>query len=178
MAFSWLMSRTGYAGMYFALTGEANINIRAPGFLMPATVAHEHAHQLGIFAEEEANFAGILACVTSGNIVFEYAGYFKGLMYLLDALFEADSAAWVEIRASLSDEVLWDWQHNYDYWQSQRRVETGVVFLDTVLTAVTMTVSDAVDTIYDGFLRAQNQELGIRSYGACVDLLVEYFISG
>jgi len=62
MLFSWLMSRTGYTGMYFAFTGEANINVKPPGFSMPATVSHEHAHQLGVFAEDEANFVGILAC--------------------------------------------------------------------------------------------------------------------
>ena len=177
MIFSWLMSRTGYTGIYFALTGEANINTLAPGFLMPATVAHEHAHHLGVFAEDEANFVGILACIKSGNTIFEYAGYLKGLMYLLSAVFEADYMAWLEISASLSDQVLRDWQDNSDYWQSQRVVETGVEFLDGFLTAVTVTVSDAVDTIYDGFLKSQNQELGIRSYGACVDLLVEYFVT-
>ena len=144
---------------------------------MPATVAHEHAHQLGVFAEDEANFVGIVACITSGNVVFEYAGYLSGLIYLMRALASVDFEAWLEIGDSLSEEVLIDWQDNSDFWQSQRTVNTGIGFLDNVLTTVTVTVSDAVDTIYDGFLRSQNQELGIRSYGACVDMLVEYFAS-
>jgi len=175
MMFSWLMSRTGYSGMYFALTGEANINTWPPGTLMPATVAHEHAHQLGVFAEDEANFVGILACVTSGNTVFEYAGYLSGLIYLANALVSEDEQAWQEIRDGLSEEVSRDWRENQEFWQAQRRVETGVGFLDRFLTSVTVTVSDAVDAVYDEFLKSQSQELGIKSYGACVDLLVEYF---
>jgi hypothetical protein len=175
MMFSWLMSRTGYSGMYFALTGEANINTNPPGVLMPATVAHEHAHQLGVFAEDEANFVGIMASITSGNIVFEYAGYLSGLMYLSRALSTEDPDAWREVMDSLVDEVNRDWNENFEFWQSQRRVETGVGFLDNILTTVTVTVSDAVDVVYDEFLRSQSQELGIKSYGACVDLLVEYF---
>jgi len=175
MLYSWLMSRTGYSGMYFALTGEANINTMPPGALMPATVAHEHAHQLGVFAEDEANFVGIAACVSSGNVVFEYAGYLSGLIYLLGALSSEDLVAWYDICDTLSDEVLFDWNENSGFWQSQRTVNTGIAFIDSVLTTVTVTVSDAVDSIYDGYLKSQNQQLGIKSYGACVDLLVEYF---
>jgi len=177
MLFSWLMSRTGYSGMYFALTGEANINTNIPGPFLPVVVAHEHAHQLGIFAEDEANFIGITACIASGKNVFAYSGYLQGLMYLLPALRSADPEAWSEICADLAPEVVMDWQDNYDFWESQKKVETGIGFLDNILTAITVGVSDAVDVVYDGYLKAQKQVLGIRSYGACVDLLVEYFSS-
>jgi len=175
MMYSWLMSRTGYTGMYFALTGEANINTNPPGAFMPATVAHEHAHQQGVFAEDEASFVGIMACITSENPVFEYAGYLHGLTYLMNALSSENLAAWFEIWDSLSEEVLRDRQENSDFWRAQREVRIGVEFIDNVLTNVVVTVSDAVDTVYDEFLKSQAQELGIRSYGACVDLLVEYF---
>ena len=175
MLYSFIMSRTGYSGIYFALTGEANINTQNPGNSMPVVVAHEHAHQLGIFAEDEANFVGILACVTSGDATFEYSGYFSGLMYLLSALWKDNPDAYWEIVNGLSDEVGRDWQENSAFWQSQRRVETGIDFLDRILTTVTVSVSDAVDVVYDGYLKSNDQELGIKSYGACVDLLVEYF---
>ena len=175
MLFSWLMSRTGYTGVFFALSGESNININAPVFLMPATVAHELAHQRGVFFEDEANFVGILASVTSGYTVYEYSGYLMGLTHLRNALFSADFQTWADISNSLSPEVNRDLQENFDFWQSQKTVETGVEFLDNVLTAVTITVSDTVDAVYDSYLKAQNQELGLRSYGACVDLLVEYY---
>jgi len=176
MLFSWLMSRTGYTGIYFALTGESNININAPGVLMPATIAHELAHQHGIFAEDEANFVGIAACVTSENAVYEYAGWLMGLMYLSDALSTADPGAWRDIGAGLSQEVNRDWQENYDYWQSQKTVDTGIKFVDNILNAVVETAGDTVDSVYDSFLKSQSQELGIKSYGACVDLLVQYFM--
>jgi len=177
MMYSWLMSRTGYSGMYFALTGEVNINTRPPGSMMPLTVAHEHAHQLGVFAEDEANFVGIMACITSENTVFEYAGYLSGLTHLMNALSSEDVAALFEIWDSLSEEVNRDRRESSDFWWAQREVRIGVGFIDNVLTNVVVTVSDAVDTVYDEFLKSQAQELGIRSYGACVDLIVEYFMT-
>jgi len=182
MLYSWLMSITGYSGMYFALTGEAMINTQPPITFMPATVAHEHAHQLGVFAEDEANFVGILACITSENPTFEYAGYMLGLSYLLNALSWPDSwlasgpgEEWFVIYESLSANVLRDREENFNFWTTRTTSNTGVEIIDNILTTVAETTSDAVNTIYDGFLKSQNQELGIRSYGACVDLLVEYF---
>jgi len=183
MLYSWLMSITGYSGMYFALTGEAMINTHPPGVYMPFTVAHEHAHQLSVFAEDEANFVGIAACVTSENITFEYAGYMAGLNYLLNALIRSDdpfsnepSEEWRAVMSSLSVNVQRDRYENWYFWNTRTTANTGVSFIDRVLTTVAETTNDAVNTIYDGYLRSQSQELGIRSYGACVDLLVEHFI--
>jgi len=176
MLFSWLMSITGYSGMYFALTGEAMINTQPPVVFMPATVAHEHAHQLGIFAEDEANFVGILACIKSDNIVFQYAGYMSGLSYLLSALAQNESE-YFTVYNSLSYNVLRDRHETFEFWATRTTATTGINFLDSFLTAVAETTNTAASNIYDGYLRSHNQELGIRSYGACVDLLVEYFIN-
>jgi hypothetical protein len=175
MLFSFLMSRTGYGGIYFALTGEANINIMPPYVMMPATVAHEHAHTLGVFAEDEANFVAILAGIQSDNLIFQYAGYLKGLTYLLPALATADPDAWREISGRLNTEVIRDWDEVYNFWASQRTVDTGIAIIDTVMTNVTETMRETVDMVYDAFLRAHDQELGLASYGACIDLIIEYF---
>ncbi|MCL2222049.1 MAG: DUF3810 domain-containing protein [Oscillospiraceae bacterium] len=176
MLFSWLMSITGYSGMYFALTGEAMINVEPPGIMMPATVAHEHAHQLGVFSEDEANFVAILACITSENAVFMYAGYLKGLNYLLNALAGADGEAWHRISDSLTDEVRRDRLEVRTFWAERTQADTGIEFLDNILTNIMETTSDVVDRIYDAYLRGQGEELGILSYGAVVDILIEYFV--
>ena len=34
----------------------------------------------------------------------------------------------------------------------------------------------ASNTVYDSFLKSNGQELGMQSYGACVNLLVHYYI--
>lgn len=178
MIFSWLMSRTGYTGIYFAITGESNINTGPPEIMMPSTVAHELAHQLGVFAEDEANFVGILACITSENIVYEYSGYLLGLVHLMNALHGADYEAWVAVYNTLAEEILTDWRDNAVYWESQKTAETRIDFLDRFLTWLFKTSRETVDVVYDGYLKSNRQELGLRSYGACVDLLIEFFESG
>jgi hypothetical protein len=161
MMYSRLYSRLGYTGFYFAFTGESNINTAAPRCLIPATVAHELAHQRGVFSEEEANFAGVAACVTSDIPAYRYSGALSGLMYLSSALRSADAEEWERVMSGLNDDVLRDWEDNSEYWRAQRS-DTGVGAI--------------VSSIYDGFLKANGQPLGIKSYGACVNLIVHYFI--
>lgn len=157
MMYSKLMSMIGFTGVYIALTGETNINVDAPAALVPATIAHEMAHQRGVNSEDEANFAGIAACITSNITVYEYSGYLSGLLYLMDALRDADSEAFNEIYATLNDYVIQDWKDNADYWL---RYETPA--------------AEAVSAIYDGYLKSNGETLGVSSYGACVDMLASW----
>jgi len=175
MLYSWLMSITGYTGMYFALTGEAMINTDPPGVYMPVTIAHEHAHQLGVFAEDEANFVGILASVTSDNIAFQYAGYMSGYNYLSGALGSVDFDEFMRIHETLTDEVKRDNAQNSDFWSKTTTSNLRIDFLDNLFSSLMSATRNTVNNVYDDFLKSNNQELGLLSYGACVDLLVEYF---
>jgi hypothetical protein len=157
MIYSRLMSTVNFTGIYIALTGETNINVDAPSCLVPSTIAHEMAHQRGINSEEEANFSGIAACITSNITVYEYSGYLQGLMYLTNALDKADPEACREITATLNEDVRTDWKDNNDYWDKYK-TQAAV----------------AVTAMYDGYLKANGQELGISSYGACVDMLAAW----
>lgn len=154
---SRLQSVLGFTGIYVPFTGEANVNVDAPACLLPATIAHEMAHQRMVAAEEEANFVGIAACVTSDDPVFQYSGYLLGLIHLSNALYSADREAWYEIRAAFPEELVTDWNDNNAYWA-----------------ALSSPVEDLAEQVYDSFLKGNGQSLGMRSYGACIDLLVAW----
>ena len=157
---SRLQSILGFTGVYFPFTGEANVNVDAPACLVPATIAHEMSHQRMVASELEANFVGIAACVTSDSTVFQYSGYLMGLIQLCNALYPVDAQAWQDIvQSCFTAELAADWNENNAYWA-----------------ALESPVSDGAEQVYDSFLKGNDQELGIRSYGACVDLLMAYFL--
>lgn len=157
--FSRLQSRLGFTGVYFPFTGEANVNVDAPACLLPATVAHEMAHQRMVASEQEANFVGILAAVTSGDPVYQYSGYLMGLIQLCNALYAVSPDLWYQIAAaSFTPELSTDWEDNNAYWR-----------------ALESPVEEAAAQTFDTFLKSNGQDLGIQSYGACVDLLVTWF---
>ena len=156
---SKLQSSLGFTGIYSPITGEANVNIDAPSCLLPATIAHEMSHQRMVALEDEANFVGIAACVTSDDPLFQYSGYLMGLIHLCNALYPVAPDTWYEIAGThFTPELFTDWDDNNAYW-AQR----------------SSPMEEKAAEVYDSFLKGNDQELGIRSYGACVDLLVAYF---
>lgn len=158
MFFSRLMSYLDFTGFFCPFTAEANVNTDFPEALFPATVAHELSHQRGVAKEQEANFVAVLASLESGDPDFCYSACLLAYVHLANALADADPAAYQMIRAGLSEGVLADLRASQDYWER----------LETPVQAVT-------NTVYEGFLQSYNQTLGLRSYGACVDLLVNYY---
>ena len=63
------------------------------------------------------------------------------------------------VYAGLNDLVLCDLAANREYW---KQFETPV--------------QEISNTVYEGFLYSYDQELGLKSYGACVDLLVCHYL--
>ncbi len=157
MIYSRIMSRLGYTGIYFPFTGESNINVESPACYIPFTVAHEMAHQRRVSSEAEANFVGIMACLYSGDPVYVYSGSLMGLSSVMNALYKADRDAWSAMYATLDERIRLDWQDNNEFWAAMETQTTK-----------------AASVVYDTYLRANGQELGIRSYGACVDLIAAW----
>jgi hypothetical protein len=156
--FSRLMSYINFTGFFFPFTAEANINTDSPGCLVPSTIAHELAHQRGVAAEDEANFVAVLSCMAQEDPVYRYSAALLAYIHLGNALYKADNEAWTAVYSSLSEEVRADLSANNAYWD---QFETPV--------------STVSDTVYTGFLQSYGQTEGLKTYGACVDLLVAYY---
>lgn len=158
--FSRIMSYLDFTGFFFPMTGEANLNMDSPVFLLPSTSQHEIAHQRGVAMEQECNFVAVLSCLESEYADFRYAGAALAYIYLGNALAGADYEAYTGIYYSLSDTVRADFKAQSAYWDE---------FRDSA-------AQKASNTVYDSFLKSNGQELGMQSYGACVNLLVQYYI--
>ena len=108
--------------------------------------------------EQEANFTAVLACLDCGDPEYAYSACLLAYTHLGNALYDADRAAWEEVRESLGEDVLRDLRERARYWAQ----------FDTPVQA-------ASNAVYEGFLHSYDQTLGLKSYGACVDLLVHYY---
>ena len=156
---SRFMSIMGFTGVYFACTGESNVNVDSPACLLPSTIAHELAHQRGIAWEQECNFLGVLASVTSGLPDYVYSGWLLGFIHLGNALYETDPEAYWAIRNALPETVDADLRDNNAYWDQ---------FRDNVVEKVS-------DTVYDAALKSYGDANGMKSYSMVVELLVAYY---
>ncbi|MDO4811635.1 MAG: DUF3810 domain-containing protein [Eubacteriales bacterium] len=159
VSLSRVMSRLDFTGFYFPFTGEANVNVDCPQSFLPATIAHEMAHQRGIASEQECNFLAIVASADSHSAAYRYSGWLMGYVYLGNALYHADQDKWQAIRDTLPDTVRLDLYQNNAYW---------ALFEGAV--------NDAAQSVYDSFLKSQGEDRGIQSYGTVVDLLMTYYL--
>lgn len=150
----WL-SYTGITGIYIPYTGEANVNTNITDFMLPATAAHEMAHQRGFAREDEANYIAYLTCSMSPDKDFQYSGVMLALIYSGNALSDADPAAYKELLKTYSEGVKRDLDYDYEFWQQYK--------------GKTEEISNKINNTY---LKSNGQKDGVQSYGRMVDLLL------
>lgn len=153
--FSQAMSYLQISGIYFPFTAEANVNVDIPSHQIPVTMCHELTHLRGFMREDEANFIAYMACVSSDYDDFAYSGTMLALTYAMNALYSADYSEFERIYATYSDNVRSDMRYVSAYWS---RFETKI--------------GEISDKINDTYLKANNQQDGVKSYGRMVDLLL------
>ncbi|MBE6689018.1 MAG: DUF3810 domain-containing protein [Ruminococcaceae bacterium] len=158
VALSEPMTYLHISGVYTYFTGEANVNVNYPDYILPHTVAHEMCHARGVFNEGDANFVGFLVCLESDNPYVRYSGVMSIFSYIANALYSADPEGYFEVMSKLNYNVF----EEFDAFSK---------FFEKYSTSKAAQISGAVN---DTFLKANGQSEGIKSYGLVVDLAVNY----
>lgn len=148
----------GFLGYYNPFTGESQLNLTQPRFLLPFVTCHEMAHQLGYASESEANFVGYLVAVNSGDPIFQYSAYFDIFNYANRELSRLDTALARQNLLQLDTLVRKDITEVKEYYKKSDNI------METV-----------VRTFYDQYLKANQQTEGVRSYNEVVGWLVAYY---
>lgn len=159
VALSEPMTYTHISGVYTFYTGESNVNINYPDFVIPYTMAHEMAHARGIARETEANFVAFLVCMESDDAYIRYSALIGMQEYILSAVNSADSELYAPTFYSLDSRVIGELRAYSAYFDKYRD----------------STASKVADKVNDTFLQVQGQTAGTRSYGLVVDLTVAYY---
>ncbi|MEO0605475.1 MAG: DUF3810 domain-containing protein, partial [Myxococcota bacterium] len=157
LVFSPVTSWLRISGFFFPFTGEANVNQGPPDWQQPFTTAHEKAHQRFFASENEANFAGFLACIHSDDPFVQYGGYLFAQRQVLRTMQRTDPLAFVE--------------------QIQRRlpgVQRDVNAAHAFWTGYQGPVGDVSRAVNDAYLRANGVEGGVQSYGRSLQLIARY----
>ncbi len=148
----------GYSGYYNPFSGEGQVNMRVPGYLVPFVACHEMAHQMGYAKENEANFVGFLAARESRDSATRYSTYFNMFLYANRELSYLDSSAAADNFKALTLAVRADIKNYRAYLRKY----------DSPL-------GSAVDVLYNQYLKLNEQPAGQRSYNQVVIWLMAYY---
>jgi len=156
--FSTGLSYMGYAGYLNPFTNEAQVNGIMPKFRFPVVCGHEVGHQVGYSAENETNFIGYLVTIESPDPYFQYSAYAYALGYCLSDIRRSDKAEFDRLYAELNGGIKKNFKEVTDFWDAHENPMEPVF-----------------KSIFDTFLKSNNQAQGIQSYRSIVSLLVTYY---
>lgn len=166
--FSDFVSQQYMLGYYFPFSIEANYNKVAYVTNLPVTMCHELAHLKGYIQEDEANFIGFLACISSDDLLFQYSGYLSVLNYVNNDFYEAVGEdyerymAEVQIDRQVYEDAVFVRKEDWDRIEKEAVVDTEVV--------------DAVSTGFvETSLKLNGVDDGMVAYSRVVGLLLQWY---
>lgn len=156
--FGEYMNYIGVTGYMNPFTHEAQVNTTVPAFIQPFTTCHEIAHQVGYAPEEAANFIGYIVAGSVADSRFRYAANFEMLLYSVRQLGR---------RNGYLGRLVWD--------KTDIGVREDVRRLSVFYRKYEGPIDDYSAVLYDQYLKANQQEHGIRSYSEVVGWLMAYY---
>lgn len=154
------LSYMGFGGYLNPFTNEAQVNRLIVPYKIFTTSCHEEAHQLGFAKENEANFIGVMACMSSKDVYFKYSGYTFALRYCLHELYARDYQKYICIKEQINKGILKNYDENRQFWINYENP-----------------LEPLFKKFYGGFLKVNNQSKGIESYNYVVALFVNFLDS-
>ncbi|MEP4948753.1 MAG: DUF3810 domain-containing protein, partial [Flavobacteriaceae bacterium] len=155
--FSLPLTYMGYGGYINPFSNEAQVNGLTPPFRLPTVSGHEVGHQLGYSAEDDTNFIGFLVSSKNEDNYFKYAAYSNSLAYCLSDLSKKDSTSFKESIQQINPGVRKNFKEVSKFWEQYENP-----------------LEPVFKSIFNTFLKANNQEEGIKSYNSVVGLLISY----
>ncbi|UII75268.1 DUF3810 domain-containing protein [Flagellimonas sp. HMM57] len=155
--YSLPLTYMGYGGYLNPFSNEAQVNGLLPAFRLPTVSGHEVGHQLGYSAEDATNLIGFLVTSKNDDVYFKYAAYSHALGYCLSDLSRKDEARFNELIEKLNPGVKKNFREVATFWEHYENP-----------------LEPVFKSLFNTFLKANNQQEGIQSYNSVVGLVIGY----
>lgn len=154
------LTYTHISGIYTFMTGEGNVNVNYPDFIVATSAAHEMSHQRGVAREDEANITSFIVLMNSDDEFLCYSAYLDIFRHLANALYSADKELYKSIYDTLDAKVRQDLVNYANFFKKYANSKA----------------SQVTDKVNDSYLQANGQTQGIKSYGMVVETTCAYLI--
>lgn len=160
-------------GFTFPYTMEIASNRYSDELFRPALEAHELAHHLGYYRENEGNFFEYLICINSEDALLQYSG-------AINAYFYVDDAFWTSLYAS-GDSENFDMNRLHEI--DEQYFKDSGYFMGMADELYNQEVSDTAEDVFmdasgsvaDVGWKTQSDLLQEAIYDGVVELLLKYY---
>lgn len=134
LTFSNVFTELHITGVFFAPTGEANINKDISSVELPHTMAHEMAHSKGIFRENDANLLAMYITLSSDNEYLRYSSYYHNFSSLLRIYAQTNYDKYVKQFNRLNKDIVKEYATLNKFWSEHDLLsKVGTFFNDLFL---------------------------------------------
>ena len=158
--FSEPMTYTHLAGIYTFMSGEANVNVNYPDFIVATSSAHEMAHQRGVAREDECNFISFAVLLETNDSFLIYSAYLDAYSIILSDLYDTDKELYFQLVSKLDTRVINDLINYSEFFKK---------YADSKASEVTESVNNS-------YLQANGQEEGTKTYGMITNVICKYLL--
>ncbi len=155
--FSILLTYMGYGGYLNPFTHESQVNSKIPNFRFPVICGHEVGHQLGYSAENEVNFIGYLVTVSQEDTYLQYSAYAYALSHCMREVNKRKPDTYKMKYEQINSGVRRNYEELQKFWESYENP-----------------LEPIFKSIFNTYLKANNQAAGIKSYNLVVSLITRY----
>lgn len=152
------MTYTHISGIYSYMTGEANLNVNYPDFVVCTSAAHEMAHQRGIAREDECNFIAFAVLLESDDLFLRYSAYLDVYANVASALYKESPELFSTVK--LDSRVSGDRRSYSEFFKKYEDSKA----------------SEIANSINNSYLQANGQIHGTKTYGMIVENVCAYLI--
>lgn len=152
------MTYTHLSGIYSFMSGEANVNVNYPDFIVATSSAHEMAHQRGIARENECNFIAFAVLLESDDPFLRYSAYLDVYSNIANALYEEDPKLLSNVP---TDKRIIEDRRSYSRFFDKYRDSAA---------------ADIAGSINNSYLQANGQVDGTKTYGMITESVCAYLL--
>ena len=154
------MTYTHISGIYTYMSGEANVNVNYPDYIVASTAAHEMAHQRGIAREDEANFIAFAVLLESDDPFLRYSAYLDVYSTVLNNLYRENPEQYFALAGRLDQRVKNDIKSYNEFFKKYAESKA----------------SDVADSVNNSYLQSNGQVEGTKSYGMITEIICAYLL--
>lgn len=148
---SWLYTELWIQGVFFAPSGDANINYKIPASNLPYTIGHELAHAKGVTREDDANLTSLYINLTSDKPYLRYSAYMNTFYSILQlSNYMGDDEAYSKYNSMLNSAIGYNHLRNNEFWNSHTVInDIGEWFNNLYLKLNGTSGTGSYDDVYD-----------------------------